>query len=89
MGSCKSPMNFSVPPFNGPDGACRKAKWARQCNLNWDGITNNAELISQQKIQPDRTIGQLFGSMFTLETSGYRSTTRQTQDPNYLNIWED
>jgi hypothetical protein len=26
----------------------------------------------------------LLGNMFTLESSGYTSTTRQTQDPNYL-----
>jgi hypothetical protein len=50
----------------------------------WDGITNNAELINKQKAPPDRNIGMLLGNMFTLETSGYTSTTRQTQDPNYL-----
>ena len=47
--SCKSPMNFSVPPFNGPDGACRKAKWARDCNLTWDGITTNPYICDKQK----------------------------------------
>ena len=51
MGSCKTPMNFSVPPFNCPDGACRKARWARDCNLNWDGITNNPYVCNKNKPQ--------------------------------------
>ena len=50
----------------------------------WDGIVNDSQLISQRRIPPDRNIGVLLGNMFTLETSGYTSTTRQTQDPNYL-----
>jgi hypothetical protein len=55
----------------------------------WDGITNNTELVSQQKIEPDRHIGLLFGNMFSLEPSGTTSITRKTQDPDYLNVWGD
>ena len=51
IGSCKSPMNFSVPPYNGPDGACRKAKWARDCNLTWDGITTNPYVCDKNRRQ--------------------------------------
>jgi hypothetical protein len=57
--------------------------------IMWDGITNNRELINQQRRPPNRNIGMLLGNMFTLESSGYESRTRQTQDPNYLNVWGD
>jgi hypothetical protein len=62
-----------------------KYEFAVKNRIIWDGITNNAELTSQQKLPPDRNIGMLLGDMFTLESSGYESRTRQTQDPNYLN----
>jgi hypothetical protein len=39
--SCASTMDFSKPMFAGSMGACAKYKWAQQCNLSWDGITNN------------------------------------------------
>lgn len=42
LGTCnKSTMNFSGGAWNGNDSICNKAKWARQCNLSWDGITNS------------------------------------------------
>ena len=42
LGTCnKSEMNFSSGIWNGKDSICNKAKWARQCNLTWDGITNS------------------------------------------------
>jgi ABC-type glycerol-3-phosphate transport system permease component len=83
--------NRNINPFYTFQLPTKKTKYdyAVKNGLTWDGITNNTELISKQKIQPDRNIGQLFGNMFTLETSGYVSTTRQTQDPNYLNVWEN
>ena len=34
-------MNFTKNSWNGKDGICKKSKWARKCNLSWDGITNN------------------------------------------------
>jgi hypothetical protein len=39
--SCATSMDFSVPMFAGQKGGCAKYKWAKQCNLSWDGITNN------------------------------------------------
>ena len=39
--SCKKEMDFSVYPWNGDDGTCNKYKWAKACDLTWDGITNN------------------------------------------------
>lgn len=43
--SCKvanpgSTMKFAGASWNGPDGNCKKAKWARKCGLTWDGLTN-------------------------------------------------
>jgi len=64
-----------------------KYDYALKNGLMWDGITNSSELVSQQRNEPDRNIGMLVGNMFSLESSGYTSTTRQTQDPNYLNVW--
>jgi hypothetical protein len=42
--SCEKTMDFSKPQWSGQGGLCSKYKWAKQCNLSWDGITNNAEI---------------------------------------------
>ena len=34
-------MNFTTSPWTGDDGLCNKSKWAKACNLTWDGVTNN------------------------------------------------
>ena len=39
---CARNMDFSAPVFAGQNGSCAKYKWAQQCNLSWDGITNKA-----------------------------------------------
>ena len=39
--SCSKKMNFNRPPWNGSDSVCYKSKWARSCDLTWDGITNS------------------------------------------------
>ena len=39
-GSCEQDMDFSVAPYNGPDGRKEKCKWAKNCEIEWDGITN-------------------------------------------------
>jgi hypothetical protein len=41
---CDQTMDFSIHRWTGVQGACNKQKWARSCNLTWDGITNNHEL---------------------------------------------
>jgi len=38
--SCKKTMNFSADRWNGSEGDCRKSKWAKGCDLTWDGVTN-------------------------------------------------
>ena len=38
--NCPHEMNFNESPFVGSKGQCNKQKWARTCELTWDGITN-------------------------------------------------
>jgi hypothetical protein len=33
-------MDFSTDTYTGSAGLCNKQKWADQCNITWDGITN-------------------------------------------------
>ena len=52
LGTCKHPsfdsnnnpnpasaIDFSKPAFSGPDALCAKQRWAKSCNVAWDGIT--------------------------------------------------
>lgn len=82
----KSNTGGNTKPFFTYQLPTKKNKYdfAIKNRIMWDGIVNDSQLISQRRIPPDRNIGMLLGNMFTLETSGYTSTTRQTQDPNYL-----
>ena len=43
LGTCPAEniKNFDDAEWNGTDGLCNKQKWARKCDLSWDGITNN------------------------------------------------
>ena len=41
--SCARKMNFNNRPWNLKDGTCRKYNWAKNCDLTWDGITNNPQ----------------------------------------------
>jgi hypothetical protein len=34
-----STMNFSGATYTGPNGLCEKQKWAKACEVQWDGIT--------------------------------------------------
>lgn len=33
-------MDFTGDMYTGTDGVCNKKKWATQCGITWDGITN-------------------------------------------------
>jgi hypothetical protein len=44
--SCKE-AQFDVAPYIGASGECEKQKWAANCNVSWDGITNVPEVCSQ------------------------------------------
>jgi len=45
-GSCPNRMNFNTGMWTGEDGLCNKLKWAKACDLTWDGITNNPTACS-------------------------------------------
>ena len=37
--------DFGISPiYKGNNGLCEKQKWAKLCNVTWDGITNNNDL---------------------------------------------
>ena len=37
--------NFGTSPiYKGNNGLCEKQKWAKLCDVTWDGITNNNDL---------------------------------------------
>lgn len=38
--NCEKSMNFNSNEFIGDGGFCAKKKWAEQCDLTWDGVTN-------------------------------------------------
>jgi hypothetical protein len=42
--SCAKTMNFSTSSWTGDTGQCNKSRWARACDLTWDGITNNSSV---------------------------------------------
>jgi hypothetical protein len=33
-------MNFTSDTYTGSTGICNKQKWASQCGITWDGVTN-------------------------------------------------
>jgi hypothetical protein len=39
--SCSKIMDFSTSTWSGQRGLCNKSKWAKACDLTWDGVTNN------------------------------------------------
>ena len=38
-GKCKY-LNTDLAKFKGPNGIIEKCKWAKNCGVVWDGITN-------------------------------------------------
>ena len=42
--SCSKTMNFTDSFWQGPTGDCNKSKWAKSCDLTWDGITNKPDI---------------------------------------------
>ena len=34
--------SYEMPGIGSTSGACKKKKWARKCNVDWDGLTNNS-----------------------------------------------
>tara|TARA_B100000963_G_C22638461_1_gene678985 strand:- start:260 stop:673 length:414 start_codon:yes stop_codon:yes gene_type:complete len=55
LGSCNPKeeiMNFNKAPYNNSgdsgsgSGVCAKYKWAKHCNITWDGITNKDDVCN-------------------------------------------
>ena len=42
--ACGKEMDFTTAQWSGEAGFCAKSKWAKTCNLTWDGLSDNAEL---------------------------------------------
>tara|TARA_R110002012_G_scaffold132379_1_gene285250 strand:- start:1247 stop:1612 length:366 start_codon:yes stop_codon:yes gene_type:complete len=42
--SCDKTMDFTGDFWQGSTGDCNKYKWARACDLTWDGITNKPDI---------------------------------------------
>jgi hypothetical protein len=38
--SLPTEMDFSTDVYTGSSGLCNKQKWAAQCGITWDGVTN-------------------------------------------------
>jgi len=58
VGTCQGPMDFTAPQWNGSGtGNCAKFKWAKSCNLSWDGITNNANICGDSIESSDERSG--------------------------------
>lgn len=47
--SCSKEMDFSENYWQGSLGLERKYKWAQECNLTWDGITNNPAILTKSR----------------------------------------
>jgi hypothetical protein len=45
--TCSRQMDFTTPGWSGRDAMCSKQKWARSCNLTWDGISDNVNLCPE------------------------------------------
>ena len=43
-GKCPTRMDFTTARWNGSNSTCAKYKWAKTCNLTWDGITDKVSL---------------------------------------------
>jgi hypothetical protein len=43
---CDKTMDFSGSMWSGDAGLCAKSKWAKSCDLTWDGIDNNSGLCT-------------------------------------------
>ena len=44
LGKCKGSKNFNSKTYQGHTGDCAKSTWANNCNVSWQGITNNSDV---------------------------------------------
>jgi hypothetical protein len=48
--SCANTMDFNLSFWTGSDGLCNKSKWAKACDLTWDGVTNNTRACQNMTV---------------------------------------
>ena len=48
--SCDKTMDFTGSFWQGATGTCNKYKWAKSCDLTWDGITNNTSACTTPSV---------------------------------------
>ena len=41
LGTGCTSINFDTPKYKGPSGKIEKCKWAKNCGVVWDGITDS------------------------------------------------
>lgn len=44
LGNCTGVHDFSSAEWQGKRGLGKKKTWAKECNITWDGITNNTSI---------------------------------------------
>jgi len=42
--------SYNMPGIGPTSGACAKKKWAKECRVDWDGLTNNPEICYSSNI---------------------------------------
>ena len=54
--SCSKTMDFSASTWTGENGPCNRSRWAKACDLTWDGVTNNSSVCDGiPSVQPTIT----------------------------------
>jgi len=48
VGPNNNTVDFNSPHFKGDDAICRKASWARRCQVTWNGITNAGATLQEK-----------------------------------------
>ena len=46
LGTCLAPVNFSDPKYEGTVGLCEKQKFAKNCKISWEGVSNVPDTCS-------------------------------------------
>ena len=44
--ACSKEVDFTTEGWQGSAGSCNKYKWARACDLTWDGVTNKPDICN-------------------------------------------
>jgi len=50
LGTCPGSKNFNTNYFNNHNGNCKKAEWAKNCGLTWQGITTDKNICTDSNM---------------------------------------